>query len=74
MSVELDSGIKFVAPTKSRNSWSLNHLRLFTVSSCIMAMCAAGPPKAVAPSLENRDATCFKWGFFMKLALKQARC
>lgn len=57
ISVEFGPGIRLVAPTKSRNSWSVSHLRRFTVSSCSMATWAAGPPKAVIPNLRNRAAT-----------------
>src|SRR3990172_6003579 len=56
-SVELGPGIRLVAPTRSRNCESLSHLRRFTTSSCMMARWAAGPPKAVAPSLRKRQAT-----------------
>src|SRR4030067_1198616 len=56
-SVEFGPGIRFVAPTRSRNSWSLSHFRRFTVSLCIMAIWAAGPPKAVMPNLRNNAAT-----------------
>src|SRR6266508_154439 len=57
ISVELGPGIKLVAPSKSRNSWSVNHLRRTTTSSCMIAICAAGPPKAVNPSLRKSPAT-----------------
>jgi hypothetical protein len=57
ISVELGPGIKFVGPSKSRNSWSLSHLRRCKISSCIMLMCAAGPPKPVIPSFRNTAAS-----------------
>src|SRR5512138_3632195 len=57
ISVELGPGMRLVAPTRSRNSCSPSHLRRWTTSWCIKAMCAAGPPKAVKPSLRNRLAT-----------------
>ena len=54
ISVELGPGIKFVAPIRSRNSWSSSHWRRSTISRCIMAVWAAGPPKEVVPSLRNK--------------------
>jgi hypothetical protein len=50
ISVELGPGIRLVAPRRSRNFSSLSQRRRFTTSSRIIAMCAAGPPNAVAPS------------------------
>ena len=57
ISVEFGPGIILVAPSRSRNSSSVNHFRRLTTSSCMMAMCAAGPPKAVKPSLRKSAAT-----------------
>jgi hypothetical protein len=57
ISVEFGPGIKLVAPRKSRNSARVNHPRRVTASSSINAMCTAGPPKAVAPSLLNNKAS-----------------
>src|SRR5262249_5483570 len=56
-SVELGPGIRFVAPSRSRNSASVSHLRRATTSSFIRAMCAAGPPKAVNPSRRKSGAS-----------------
>src|SRR5919106_6299770 len=60
ISVELGPGIRLVAPTISRNSWSLSHPRRRTTSSRIIAMCAAGPPKAMQPNLKKRPATSLR--------------
>src|SRR5512140_3805402 len=57
ISVELGPGIRLVAPSRSRNSSSVSHLRRWTISACISPVCAAGPPKAVKPSLRNTLAT-----------------
>ena len=57
ISVEFGPGIKVVAPSRSRNSASVSHLRLTTTSSCMMPIWAAGPPNAVKPSLMNKAAT-----------------
>ena len=56
-SVEVGPGMRLAAPSKSRNSCSLTHWRRFTTSACMMAMCAAGPPKAVNPRRRNSTAT-----------------
>src|SRR6266511_4438687 len=57
ISVEFGPGIRFVPPTRSRNSCSLTHPRRRTTSSRIMAICAAGPPKAMHPNFKNTPAT-----------------
>src|SRR5215213_11919849 len=56
-SVELGPGIRFVAPTKSKNSCSSIHLRRATTSVRIIAICAAGPPKAMVPSFRKSCAS-----------------
>ncbi len=56
-SVELGPGIMFDAATRSRNSCWLTQPRRVTTSSCIIAMCAAGPPNAVNPSRVKNPAT-----------------
>ena len=55
-SVEFGPGIRFVAPRKSRNSSRVSHPRRRTTSSSIIAMCAAGPPKPIVPSLRKSRA------------------
>src|SRR6266581_3594581 len=57
ISVEFGPGIRFVAPRRSTNCSSLSQRRRRTTSSRIMAMCAAGPPKAIVPSLRKSQAT-----------------
>jgi hypothetical protein len=52
-SVLFGPGIRLTAPSRSMNSCSLSHLRPSTRSRRIMAMCTAGPPKAVKPSLRK---------------------
>ena len=52
-SVEFGPGIRFVAPTKSRNWSRVNQRRRRTTSISIRAMWAAGPPKPMAPSLRK---------------------
>src|SRR5665647_1980341 len=56
-SVELGPGIRFVAPTRSRNSERDTQPRRVTTSSSIIAIWAAGPPKAVVPRRRNTRAT-----------------
>jgi hypothetical protein len=53
ISVEFGPGMRFVAPSRSRNCSSVSHVRLRTTSSRIIVMWAAGPPKAVAPRRRN---------------------
>src|SRR5579883_608892 len=60
-SVELGPGMRLAPPSKSRNSCSLTHLRRWTTSWRIMAMWAAGPPKAMKPSLRKSAATSPRW-------------
>src|SRR5262249_61266190 len=55
--VELGPGIRFVGPRRSTTCSSLSQRRRRTPSSRIMAMCAAGPPKAIVPSLRKSQAT-----------------
>src|SRR6516225_6348743 len=55
-SVELGPGIRLAAPKRSKNRSSLTQCRRRAISLCIMAMCAAGPPKAIVPSLRNSFA------------------
>ena len=57
ISVEFGPGIRLVAPSRSRNRSRVSQPRLRTTSSSIMAMCAAGPPKAIVPSFRKRRAT-----------------
>src|SRR5882724_6292409 len=57
ISVVAGPGNKFVAPRRSTNCSSLSQRRRRTTSSRIMAMCAAGPPKAIVPSLRKSQAT-----------------
>src|SRR5262245_57321337 len=56
-SVEFGPGIRLAAPSKSRNSSRVIHLRRRTTSSSIIAICAAGPPNAVVPSLRKSSAS-----------------
>jgi len=56
-SVEFGPGIRFVAPIRSTNLWSLIQPRRRTSSSRIIAVCAAGPPNAIVPSLRDTNAT-----------------
>src|SRR5216684_2643280 len=56
ISVEFGPGIRFVAPSMSRNSSCEIHPRRRTNSSSIIAIFAAGPPKAVVPSRRNETA------------------
>src|ERR1700687_170379 len=63
-SLELGPGMRLLAPSRSRNLSRESHCRRRTSSSSIMAMCAAGPPKAVGPSrrknrARSRRETCF---------------
>ena len=60
ISVEFGPGIKWVAPSRSRNSSEVTHPRFRTVSDSINAMCAAGPPKAVAPKRRKRRTTSIR--------------
>ncbi len=53
-SVEFGQGIRFVAPTRSRNSSRVSHRRRPTTSRSISAMCAAGPPKPIVPELQEQ--------------------
>ena len=46
-----------LAPSKSRNFSRESRCRLRTCSSSIIAMCAAGPPKAVVPSRRKNKAS-----------------
>src|SRR6266704_2241047 len=57
ISVEVVPGIRFVAPSRSTNCSALSQRRRRTTSSRLMAMCAAGPPKAIVPSLRKSQAT-----------------
>ena len=60
--VEFGPGMRLVAPIMSRNSaWSI-HFLLSTISDCIMAMWAAGPPKLMQPSLKNIFASWVRRG------------
>src|SRR5262245_12322942 len=60
ISVEFGPGIRWVAPTRSMN-WSRDsQRRRRTTSSSIMAMCAAGPPKPMTPSLRKSHASSFR--------------
>ena len=57
ISVDVGPGIRFAAPSMSRNCCRVTHCRLRTISPSIRAMWAAGPPKLMAPSLRNREAS-----------------
>ena len=57
ISVEFGPGIRFVAPSRSRNSSRVSQPRRRTNSSSMSAMWAAGPPKLVAPSRRKTPAT-----------------
>ncbi|WP_246159316.1 hypothetical protein [Catellatospora sichuanensis] len=46
-----------MAPIRSTNRSSVTHRRRRTISSRIIAVCAAGPPNAIKPSLRNSNAT-----------------
>src|SRR5256885_11529076 len=48
-SVEVGPGKRLAAPSNSANSASVTQRRSTTNVRCMSAMCAAGPPKAVAP-------------------------
>src|ERR1700722_20321909 len=41
----------------SRNCWRVSHCRFPTTSDSIRAVCAAGPPKLMAPSLRKSAAS-----------------
>ncbi len=56
-SVEFGPGMRFVAPSKSRNSACVSQPRSRTISRSMIATCAAGPPSAVQPSLRKSAAT-----------------
>src|ERR1041385_3520562 len=56
-SVELGPGIRLAAPSRSKNRSSLTQCRRRAISLCIIAICAAGPPKAIVPSLRKSFAT-----------------
>ena len=56
ISVELGPGMRFVAPSMSRNCSCVSHPRRWTTSRSIMAMLAAGPPNDVAPSRRKSQA------------------
>src|SRR5215469_4453995 len=58
-SVELGPGMMLASPNRSRKRSSLTHLRLVTSSRRIIAICAAGPPKAVKPKVRKTTATSF---------------
>lgn len=60
ISVLFGPGIKFVAPIRSRKCCWVSHFLFATTSSCIIAMCAAGPPNPIVPSFKNNLATCFR--------------
>src|SRR5215831_10832537 len=57
ISVEVGPGMRFAAPSMSRNCWRVTHCRLRTISLSISAIWAAGPPKLTAPSLRKREAS-----------------
>ena len=60
ISVELGPGIKLVASIRSRKcSWVI-HLRFWIISDPIIAMCAAGPPKAKQTNLKKTINTSFR--------------
>src|SRR5438874_4218363 len=52
--------MRLLSPHRSSNACSLSHLRRRTTSCRINATCAAGPPKAITPSLRNNTATSRK--------------
>src|SRR5579871_820747 len=56
-SVELGPGMRFDTPSRSRNRSELSQPRRRTTSLSMIAMCAAGPPKAVNPSRRKSRAT-----------------
>src|SRR5688572_4561958 len=56
ISVLLGPGIRLVAPTRSRKCCDDIHCRFLTTSSCISAICAAGPPKPIVPNFRNSFA------------------
>ena len=56
-SVEFGPGIRLVAPIRSTNRSSVSQLRRWTSSWRIIAVCAAGPPKATTPSRRKTRAT-----------------
>src|ERR1700687_4928520 len=60
ISVELGPGMRFAAPSRSRNLSRVSQPRRRTTSSSIIAMCAAGPPKAVVPRRKYSRASSHK--------------
>jgi len=56
ISVELGPGMRFVAPSMSRNCSCVSHPRRWTTSRSIRAMWAASPPNDVAPSRMKSQA------------------
>lgn len=56
ISVLLGPGIRLLAPNKSRKCCSLIHFLFTTTSFCIIAICAAGPPKPIKPSFKKSFA------------------
>src|SRR5450755_4012291 len=57
ISVEFGPGMKLVLASRSKKSFDVSQCRRVTTSSCILAMCAAGPPNTVEPNREKRRAT-----------------
>src|SRR5579863_9405030 len=57
VSVEVGPGIRLAAPSMSRNCCRSTQRRLWTTSVSNSAMCAAGPPKPITPSLRKRPAS-----------------
>src|SRR5438034_8275811 len=56
-SVEFGPGMTLAALIRSRNCSRVSQPRRSTISSCIRAMCAAGPPKDVRPRRRKRRAS-----------------
>ena len=77
ISVEFGPGMRLVAPTRSRKCSAVSHCLLRTTSSSIIAICTAGPPNPMMPSLPNnkaisfRDVCCFVVVKSTKLAKKE---
>lgn len=53
-SVDVGPGMRFAAPSMSRNCWRVIHFRRWTTSDSIRAICAAGPPKLIVPNFRNK--------------------
>jgi len=55
-SVDEGPGSRLESPNRSTKRWRVSQPRRSTNSRCMMAICAAGPPKAVSPRRVNSRA------------------